>query len=152
MEGLKAPGALPDLQAITAWKAFLGAHARVTAVLETELQAAHQLPLSFYDVLVQLSEAPGRRLRMSELAQAVLLSRSGLTRLVERMERAGLVSRAPSPGDARGVETVLTDAGLRRIQEAAPTHLRGVAEHVTDLLTPSELEVLTTALDKVARP
>lgn len=95
-----------------------------------------------YDVLVQLVEAPERRLRMTELADAVLLSRSGLTRLVDRMARRGLVRREPTPEDARGVYAVLTDDGLVTLRRASSTHLRGVAERVVDVLPPDELAAL----------
>ena len=85
------------------------------------------MPLAWYDVLLTLAQAPERRLRMAQLADRVLLSRSGLTRLVDRLEREGLVRREPSPDDARGTYTVLTAAGLRRLRGAVPLHLAGVA-------------------------
>ncbi len=125
-----------------AWRAFLRAHAQISRTLEAELVAEHDLPLASYDVLVQLSEAPGRRLRMTELADRVLLSRSGLTRLIDRLEREGVVERAACPQDARGTHAVLTDAGFDRLREAWPTHVRGVAEHVTGRLTPDEVHQL----------
>lgn len=121
------------------WRAFLRVHAAVTRTLEAELLAEHDLPLSFYDVLVQLSEAPERRLRMTELAERVLLSRSGLSRLVDRMERDDLVRRQACDGDGRGMFAVLTDAGFARLRAAAPTHLRGIATHMTDRLSGPEL-------------
>ena len=94
----------------------------LTRELDEELRRAHGLPLSSYDVLVNLESAPDRQMRMSELADAVLLSRSGLTRLVERLERDGLLARADCPGDARGSLAVLTDAGLARLaRRARPT-------------------------------
>lgn len=128
---------------------FLRAHAQVTRSLEAELVAEHDLPLPSYDVLVQLSESPDRRLRMTELADRVLLSRSGLTRLVDRLAREGLVERQSCPSDARGTLAVLTETGLQRLQDAWPTHLRGVAEHVTGKLTAEEIERLTTLLAKL---
>ncbi|MBK8561612.1 MAG: MarR family transcriptional regulator [Dehalococcoidia bacterium] len=87
---------------MAAWRTFLTAHARVTALLEDELQRERELPLTWYDVLLHLREAPERRLRMTELAAAVLLSKSGLTRLVDRMYAAGLVNRSPDGDDRRG--------------------------------------------------
>jgi DNA-binding MarR family transcriptional regulator len=132
-----------------AWRSFLRAHAQITRKLEAELVAEHDLPLPSYDVLLQLAESPGRRLRMTELADRVLLSRSGLTRLVDRLEREGLVERAACPGDARGTHAVLTDAGLTRLRQAAPTHLRGIAEHVTGRLTPHEVDQLRTVMGKL---
>ena len=110
--------------------------------------AEHDLPLPSYDVLVQLSEAPGRRLRMTELADRVLLSRSGLTRLVDRLARDGLVERQACPDDARGTLAVLTDAGLERLRTAWPTHLRGVAAHL-GRLSPAEVEQLTLLMAKL---
>ena len=134
---------------LSTWRTFLRAHATVTRRLEAELIAEHELPLASYDVLVQLSEAPDRRLRMTELADRVLLSRSGLTRLADRLERDGLISRQACPSDARGTLAVLTDAGLARLQAAWPTHRRGVAEHVTGRLTPDEVAALGTLLGKL---
>jgi DNA-binding MarR family transcriptional regulator len=134
---------------LATWRAFLRAHATVTRRLEAELVAEHELPLPSYDVLVQLSEAPERRLRMTELADRVLLSRSGLTRLADRLERDGLIFRQACPSDARGTLAVLTDAGLARLEAAWPTHRRGVAEHVTGRLTPEEVAELGRLLGKV---
>ena len=135
---------------LAAWRSFLRAHATVTRRLEAELVAEHDLPLASYDVLVQLSEAPSGALRMTELAERVLLSRSGLTRLVDRLERDGLVARQACPDDARGTLAVLTDAGLARLRAAWPTHLRGVAEHVTDKLSTEELATLEELLGRLA--
>ena len=134
---------------LAAWRSFLRAHAQVTRKLEAELVAEHDLPLASYDVLLQLAEAPDRRLRMTELADRVLLSRSGLTRLADRLEREGLVERAACPNDARGTHAVLTDAGLARLRDAAPTHLRGVSEHVTRRLTPGEVDELKRLMLKL---
>ena len=131
-----------------AWRSFLRAHATLVRRLEGELVAEHDLPLPSYDVLVQLSEAPGRRLRMTELADRVLLSRSGLTRLVDRLVRDGLVERQACPDDARGTLAVLTDAGLDRLRTAWPTHLRGVAAHL-GRLSPAEVEQLTLLMAKL---
>jgi DNA-binding MarR family transcriptional regulator len=131
-----------------AWRGFLRAHATVVRALEADLQAEHDLPLASYDVLVQLSEAPDRRLRMTELADRVLLSRSGLTRLADRLEREGLLTREPCPSDARGTLAVLTDAGLDRLRRAWPTHLRGV-QHVLRRLTAEEVEQLGVLMGKL---
>jgi len=131
------------------WRTFLRAHATVLRQLEQELMAEHDLPLASYDVLVQLSESPARRLRMTELADRVLLSRSGLTRLADRLERDGLLTRQACPSDARGTLAVLTDAGLERLRSAWPTHLRGVSQHVTGRLTPDEVQQLGALLGKL---
>jgi DNA-binding MarR family transcriptional regulator len=139
----------PSEAALAAWRAFLGAHARVTRSLEAELQSEQQLSLAEYDVLVQLAEAPGQSLRMAELADSVLLSRSGVTRLVDRLVRGGYLSREATPDDLRGRSAVLTSAGLERLRRAAPTHLRGVRQYVTDRLSAPELEALRQLMDRL---
>lgn len=131
-----------------AWRGFLEAHARVIAVLEDELRRETGLPLTWYDVLVQLNEAGGR-LRMQELARAVLLSKSGLTRLVDRLCSAGYLEREPDPEDGRGTLAVLTPSGLRALREAAPVHLRGVERAFTSALTPEERDALAGAFGRV---
>src|SRR4051812_48649074 len=131
-----------------AWRRFLRAHALVTRRLEGDLLAEQQLPLASYDVLVQLVEAPDRRLRMSELAERVLLSRSGLTRLVDRLEREGLVRREVCDSDARGLFTVLTAAGLDRLRTASPVHLRGIADYAVGRLSEDEAAALAELLGR----
>lgn len=127
---------------MAAWRAFLESHARVIAKLEHELERERGLPLTWYDVLVQLNEAAGGRLRMSELAEAVLISRSGLTRLVDRMAKAGLVERLPCPEDRRGTHVALTEAGRAKLAGAAPVHLRGIQQHFARYLSDEEAEEL----------
>src|SRR5438045_3780930 len=105
---------------MAAWRLFLEAHAALVEVLAAELERERGLPLTWYDVLVQLAEAPDGRLRMQDLARSVLISKSGLTRLVDRMERAGMVERQPCPSDLRGTFAVLTDAGRAALRGAAP--------------------------------
>lgn len=134
---------------IGVWRSFLRAHAATMRELERELAADADLPLSWYDVLLQLAEAPERKLRMSELADRVLLSRSGLTRLVDRLQRAGLVSREPSPTDLRGTYTVLTPDGYQRLRGAAPIHLRGVDRHWVSKFTDEELAQLRDLLGRL---
>lgn len=129
----------PRSAEITTWRSFLRAHARITRCLEEELLAEQSLSLAAYDVLVQLTEAPDRRLRMTELADAVLLSRSGVTRLVDRMERDGLVRRQRIDSDGRGVVAALTEAGLQRLRVASRTHLAGVMRHFVAVLESDEL-------------
>ncbi len=109
-----------------AWSGFLRVHADVTDQLDEELQDRHRLSLSEYDVLVQTSLAPDGEIRMCDLAEKVMLSRSGLTRLVERLERAGLVRRRRADDDGRATLASITDAGLQRLAEATPSHLDGV--------------------------
>ena len=132
----------PTTDELATWRWFLRAHATITRALENELEAEEKLSLASYDVLVQLAEAPDRRLRMTELADAVLLSRSGVTRLVDRLERMGLVSRCPVESDGRGVAARLTDAGLGRLRRASRSHLTGVQRHFVARLDKASLESL----------
>ncbi len=140
--------AVPPAQ-LAAWRAFLEAHALTVDNLARELRELEDLPLAWYDVLVQLQEAPDARLRMQELADAVLLSKSGVTRLVDRMEHAGLVERSRCTDDRRGTFARLTSAGRQRLRETAPTHLRGVAEHFASLLDDEEAAALERLLLKI---
>jgi DNA-binding MarR family transcriptional regulator len=123
-----------DAAELGAWRGFLATHARLVRELDEELRAAHGLPLSSYDVLTTLESAPGRRLRMRDLADEVVLSRSGLTRLVDRLGREGLVTREECEEDARGAFAVLTDAGARALADARPTHHDGVRTRFLDAL------------------
>lgn len=118
--------------------------------LDADLAQKHCLALNMYDVLVQLVEASDHRLRMTDLARAVLLSRSGITRLVDRMAREGYVRREQDPQDARGVWTVLTDDGYERLRTASSTHLQGVSRYVVSRLEPDELAALGRACAKLA--
>jgi DNA-binding MarR family transcriptional regulator len=136
---------------MSAWRSFLEAHARVTDALATELETETGLPLTWYDVLVQLTEAPEHRLRMQDLARAVLLSKSGLTRLVDRMGAAGLVTREPCLDDRRGTFVCLADAGTERLDGASPVHLRGIAEHFTGHFSEVEARQLHDLLGRVVQ-
>jgi DNA-binding MarR family transcriptional regulator len=122
----------------------------VTRCLELELLSEQRLSLGAYDVLAQLAEASDQRLRMAELAEAVLLSRSGVTRLVDRLERAGLVARERVDGDGRGVVARLTPAGANRLGIAARTHLAGVLRHFVDLLNEEELSQIAALCERIA--
>jgi DNA-binding MarR family transcriptional regulator len=145
MPGMKSR---PTREELAAWRAFLEAHHAVMAVLGEELEEIG-LPIGFYDVLVHLTEAE-RGLRMAELARRVLLSKSGLTRLVDRMAGQGLVRRRPSPEDGRGFYVAATPLGRSALRRASPGHLSGVANHFTSLLTPDELPVITRAMNRIA--
>jgi DNA-binding MarR family transcriptional regulator len=136
---------------IDAWRAFLEAHARVTRRLDDELRAEHGLSLAEYDALLQLARAEGRRLRMNVLADRVILSRSGVTRLIDRLEAAGLVERAACSSDARGAEAVLTRPGLSRLRAASATHLRGIEDHFLASIGAADLRALERSLGGVAR-
>jgi DNA-binding MarR family transcriptional regulator len=141
-----------DEPGIAAWRSFLTAHARITRRLDEELQAAHGLSLAEYDALLQIAHAPGRRVRMNVLADRVILSRSGITRLVDRLEAAGAVERIACQTDARGQEAVLTRVGLDRLRVASATHLDGVRRMFLDRLDRDELAGLEASLGRVADP
>jgi DNA-binding MarR family transcriptional regulator len=132
-----------------AWRGFLRAHAALAKVLDAELVAAHGLSLSSYEVLLLLEGAPGGRLRMSELAQSVLLSRSGISRLADRLEADGLIERVVCETDRRGLHAVITDAGRARLREARPTHLAGVRERFLAHFSRSELDQLAAFWERL---
>lgn len=131
-----------DRLELGAWRGFLRAHASLSRELDGELTAAHGLPLSAYEVLLFLADSAEGHMRMSDLADSVLLSRSGLTRLVDRLERDGLVERRSCPGDARGMNAVITDAGRKRFAQARKTHLDGVRRRYLDHLSDEEKQLL----------
>lgn len=133
-----------------AWRALARALVRLPRLLEADLEARHQLTMAEYFVLVNLSEEPEQALRMTELAERGALSLSGMSRVVDRLVRAGLVERAPCPSDARGSYAHLTPAGLAKLEEAWPTHLRGVREHVIDHLGGVDLEAFAAAVEGFA--
>ncbi len=132
-----------------AWRTFLTAYAAAIDRIERDLSEEGLMPLSWYDVLLALYEAPGRRLRMHELARAILVTRGGLTRLVARIEGAGLLRREPDPADGRGLYAVLTEEGLEALRKTWPTYARGIAEHFGKHLNDEEVEVLDQALRRV---
>ena len=132
-----------------AWRGFLRVHTALVRELDAELDAAHDLPLSSYDVLIYLRAAPDRRLRMAELADSVLLSRSGVTRLVDRLEREGLIERDACTEDGRGLFAVLTDKGEELLSRARPTHLAGVRERFLSNFSEDELRTLAKFWERV---
>jgi DNA-binding MarR family transcriptional regulator len=134
---------------LAVWRMLQRAQVRITRRLEAELLVAHDLPLASYEVLMQLAEADGRRLRMNDLADRVLLSRSGLTRLIDRLQRDGLVTREACPDDARGLFAVLTDAGAGRLAEATPTYLRGIRTQFLDMLGSGEIGQIRAMLGRL---
>src|SRR3954470_7363293 len=146
--GRLAARALPNAAALEAWDSFLRAHATLMRRLEVDLAQATGLALADFDVLAQLARAGGE-LRMTDLAARALISRSGMTRRVSRLVEEGLVRRANADADARGVVVALTDAGLARLTETVPVHLRGVSELFLAQLDDQELAVLKNALAKV---
>lgn len=138
-----------DEQRLTVWKLFLQTHAAIFDVLEDELRTERDLPLTWYDVLVQLAQAPDQQMRMQDLARSVLLSKSGLTRLFDRMVQAGLVERRPCPSDRRSTYAALTPAGSAALEAAAPVHGRGIEQHFARHLTDEETRVMQTALARI---
>ncbi|MFR9729047.1 MarR family winged helix-turn-helix transcriptional regulator [Saccharopolyspora sp. MS10] len=134
---------------MTAWRSYIEGSALLENRLNRELQAAHDLSISDYEILVRLAEQPERRLRMSELARDVAHSKSRISHQIRRLERAGLVNRQECPEDGRGVLATLTDRGADALRAAAPTHLAGVRLHLIDLLEPAEKRLLTAVFDRV---
>jgi DNA-binding MarR family transcriptional regulator len=139
---------LPDGRGIGAWRSLLRAHATLMRQLETQLEQHTGLALADFDVLAQLAIADGE-LRMTELANRALISRSGMTRRVTRLVDEGLVRRSEANADGRGVVVALTDAGVARLAETVPAHANGIAEYFVSRLDDQELAVLESALDKV---
>jgi len=139
---------LPSGTGLEAWGSFLRAHATLMRRLERDLAQGTGLALADFDVLAQLARAGGE-LRMTDLANRALVSRSGMTRRVARLVEEGLVQRANADADGRGVVVALTDAGVARLTETAPVHLRGVSDLFLAQLDDQELAVLKNALDKV---
>ena len=145
------PATAPQLdeRELRAWRGMLRVHATLTKALDAELDAEHGLPLSSYEVLLHLADADNQKMRMSDLAATVILSRSGLTRLVDRLEREGLIARESCPSDARGSYATLTPAGARKLDAARATHLAGVRTQVLQHFSEEELEALGAAWDRL---
>jgi len=139
---------VPGRRGLGAWRSILRAHATLMRRLDTDLERETGLALADFDVLAQLADAGGA-LRMTELADRALISRSGMTRRVARLVREGLVRRANTDADARGVVFMLTEAGQDRLIESAPVHMHGVSDLFVAKLDDQELAVLASALAKV---
>src|SRR6266545_454631 len=135
---------------LEAWLAFLGAHSRAVSLVSAELEEACGISLAWFDVLFQTNIAPERRLRMHELADVLLLSKSGLTRLIDRVEEAGLVERVVVPGDRRSLHVQLTRHGRQVLRKATVVTRRSIEEHFGSRLRDSELRVLRDSLPRVA--
>lgn len=127
---------------LAAWRGMLRAHATIVGRLDEDLRGAHGMSLTSYEALMLLGEAPGRRLRISELSAASLLSVSGMSRLVDRLEREGLVERRSCATDGRGAEVVLTGAGRERLRAARATHLAGVRREFLSRLAEDDLRAV----------
>ena len=147
----KTTGAARELEPaeLAAWRGLLRVHSELVKALDAELLACHRLPLISYEVLINLQAAPDRRRRMSDLADSVLLSRSGMTRLVDRLERDGLLERASCSSDGRGYFAVLTEAGEELLARARPTHLDGVRERFLRHFDEGELGAMAAYWERV---
>jgi DNA-binding MarR family transcriptional regulator len=142
------PDRLTDRE-LAAWRGLLRVHAGLIKRLDAELEESHGLPLSSYEVLVHLDAAPDNQLRMRDLADLTLLSRSGLTRLVDRLVRDGLIERATCTSDGRGAYAVLTPEGGRRLEQARETHLTGVRRRFLERFEDDELDALAGFWDRI---
>lgn len=138
-----------DDERLLTWVALLRAQAAVVEGVESELLAGHGLPVSWHEVLVRLARVEGGAMRMQELAREVLLSKSGLTRLADRMEEAGLIERSKCGTDRRGTFAVITEAGRRMLRESFPAFMRAIHQHFAGRLSPDEIRSLRTLLGKV---
>ncbi|GAA2028793.1 MarR family transcriptional regulator [Catenulispora yoronensis] len=138
-------------QEMRAWTGFLAAGALVERRVEQQLKEEVGLSHTQYEILVRLADAPEASLRMTELADALLTSKSGLTYQITQLEKAGLTERRSCPTDVRGVFAVLTEAGRARLKRAAPGHVAAVREVLIDVLTPDQLATLADGLGEVAR-
>jgi DNA-binding MarR family transcriptional regulator len=132
-----------------AWAALLRVHAALVPALDRDLQAATGLPLTWYDVLLELNAAAERRLSMGELGQRAVVSRTRVSRVVDQMVAAGLVTREANPDDRRSAYAAITPAGRDRLRAAAPVYLDGIARHFTSRMTPAEARTVAGALEKV---
>jgi DNA-binding MarR family transcriptional regulator len=142
------PAPLTDVE-LAAWRGMLVTHARVTQQLDAQMRAAHGMSVSGYEVLLFLIEAPGHRLRMAQIADEVLLSRSGCTRLVDRLARLGYVTRTAADGDGRGLFAELTRAGVEMARAARVTHRAGIRRYFLDALDDADDRALATAWRKL---
>jgi DNA-binding MarR family transcriptional regulator len=131
------------------WGALLKVHAALVPRLDRELQDTHGLPLTWYDVLLELNSAPERRLTMGQLGSVAAVSRTRVSRVVDELMRAGLVTRKPNPDDGRSAFAALTPTGRAALRKAAPTYVAAVQREFADHLTAREAEVLAGALRKV---
>jgi len=135
---------------LSPWRAFVMAQAHVSRRLDEDLRTEHGLSLQEYVTLLILVESPERRLRMGRLAEALALSKSGATRLIDRLVDDGLVARVTCSSDLRGAEAALTEAGVSRLRTAAPTHLRGIAEYFLSAIDGDDIETVERTMKSVA--
>jgi DNA-binding MarR family transcriptional regulator len=141
---------VPDDPDVAAWRALLIAHSRLVPAMERDLRAAGQVSLSWYDVLLELNAAPGRSLRMSELGQRAVLSRTRVSRVVDELAAAGLAERRPDPADGRSSFAVLTPAGRAALRRAWPVYREAIRRHLGARLTAQQCRQLATLLEQAA--
>ena len=141
--------ALPDTSRLDAWIRFLRAHAALTRELSADLVAEHGLTLNDYEVLLHLARAPGKRMRRVDLAESILLTASGITRLLEGLERSGLVARELCDTDRRVVYARLTEAGAEKLREAGRTHVAGIESLFVGRYSDEELATLSSLLSRL---
>ncbi|HEX6425554.1 MAG TPA: MarR family transcriptional regulator [Acidimicrobiales bacterium] len=134
---------------VSAWRALLRAHSVVLKAIDADLAAADLLPLHWYDVLLELNAAPDRRLRMADLGDRVVLSRSRSSRVVDELVHLGLVERTPDPADRRASFAQLTAAGRQALRGTAPAYLASIDDHFTRHLTAAERTTITEALERI---
>src|SRR4051794_2791571 len=134
---------------VGSWAALLRVHAALVPLIDRELQAACGLPLTWYDVLLELNSAPGRRLNMGELGEVAVVSRTRASRVVDQLVTAGLISREPNPDDRRSAYATITEDGRARLRAAAPTYLASIRRHFTSRMTAAESGTVASALAKV---
>lgn len=146
----EVPPLTPRDARLAPWRAFVVAQAHVSRRLDEDLRAEHGLSLQEYVALLILAEAPERRLRMGRLADSLTLSKSGATRLIDRLVDDGLVDRVSCASDLRGAEAALTEAGVNRLRTAAPTHLRGIADYFLSAIDGDDLETVERTMRSVA--
>ncbi len=132
---------------LSAWRIFIKTHAMIIEKIEQDLAEQKRVPLTTYDVLLALYEAPDRKLRLGDLNKKVVLSKSGLTRLVDRLEREGLIRREKSEEDRRGAYAALTEAGETELRRAWPVYARGIKQYFAAQLSEGDLQSLHTALE-----
>ncbi len=141
---------MTDFDPVSAWAALLRTHAAVLPKVERALSSTG-LPLTWYDVLLVVNAAPGRRLRMTELGQQAVVSRERVSRVVTELERAGLVRREANPDDKRSSFTVITAEGRKRLRASAPTYLAAIEQHFLSRLTDKDARLLAEVLGRVVR-
>ncbi|MEV4343026.1 MarR family transcriptional regulator [Actinoplanes sp. NPDC049596] len=140
---------MSDTDDVAAWAALLRVHAALVPRLDQDLQTVCGLPLTWYDVLLELNSAPGRRLSMGELGRLAVISRSRVSRVVDALMDAGLVTRESNPDDKRSAYATITEAGRVRLRESAPAYLAGIRRYFTSRMTAAEARTVARALEKV---